>query len=67
MSQSTADAVDPTTDADEEALDRALASGRSAAESGHTESTSSSQPGRGPAPLSRADGSPAPRRHPHGE
>ncbi|MFE1557997.1 hypothetical protein ACFW6V_23820 [Streptomyces sp. NPDC058734] len=31
MSQDTADAVDPTTDADEEALDRALAAGRSAA------------------------------------
>ncbi|MGE7389447.1 hypothetical protein ACQKM2_28645 [Streptomyces sp. NPDC004126] len=66
MSQDTADAADPTTDADEEALDRALAAGRSAAAPGPHESTSASQPGRGPAAY-RSDGQPAARRQPDSE
>ncbi|GLX18475.1 MULTISPECIES: hypothetical protein [Streptomyces] len=65
MSQDTAEAVDPTTDADEEALDRALAAGRSAAATGPHESTSASQPARGPAAYP-SDGRPA-RRQPDSE
>ncbi|MEW2414974.1 hypothetical protein AB0953_14785 [Streptomyces sp. NPDC046866] len=66
MSQDTASAADPRTDADAEALDRALASGRSAAEPGREESTSASQPARGPAPA-HPDGGTAVRRQPDSE
>ncbi|MFD0355464.1 hypothetical protein ACFVHW_17265 [Streptomyces sp. NPDC127110] len=64
MSQDTADAVDPTTDADEEALDRALAASPSGADPGLHESTSASasQPARGPAPDYRSNGGKAARR-----
>ncbi|GAA3381224.1 MULTISPECIES: hypothetical protein [Streptomyces] len=64
MSQGTADTVDPTTDADGEALDRALAANASGADPGLHESTSasSSQPARGPAPEYGSGGRTAARR-----
>ncbi|MCJ1677280.1 hypothetical protein MTF65_07990 [Streptomyces sp. APSN-46.1] len=61
MSQETTDAVDPKTEADEEALDRALAAGRSGAPRGRTDN------GSPPKDLTRSDGSPAARRQPSGE
>lgn len=63
MSQGTADTVDPTTDADGEALDRALAAGASGADPGLHEgaSASSSQPARGPAPEYGSGGTAARR------
>ncbi|WP_314244662.1 hypothetical protein [Streptomyces sp. DSM 40907] len=69
MSKDTTDGADPTTDADEAALDRALTSGRPAAGSGQAQavSTSSSSPGVGSATLVRPDGSPAARRQPESE
>ncbi|MCB5169020.1 hypothetical protein LG634_29935 [Streptomyces bambusae] len=65
MSEESADTVDQTTDADEAALDRALAQDRSASDGGT--STSSSSPATGPAALQRSDGSPAARRQPESE
>ncbi|WP_327280715.1 MULTISPECIES: hypothetical protein [unclassified Streptomyces] len=67
MSEETADEVDPTTDADEAALDRALAADRSAAPPAHGATTSSSSPSIHPAAARRADGSPAARRQPESE
>ncbi|MFG2230815.1 hypothetical protein ACGFNX_12470 [Streptomyces sp. NPDC048723] len=69
MSHDTTDGADPTTDADEEALERVLTSGRPAAGSGQAQavSTSASSPSSGPATLVRSDGSPAARRQPESE
>ncbi|RPE41984.1 hypothetical protein EDD90_5085 [Streptomyces sp. Ag109_O5-1] len=61
MSQEAAEAVDPRTDADEEALERAITAGRSGARPGGTDNSSPHNA------LTRSDGSPAARRQPGGE
>ncbi|GAA5705044.1 hypothetical protein AQJ43_10620 [Streptomyces avermitilis] len=64
MSQKDSVEVEPTTDADEETLDRALASGAVADTSGSEVSTSNSRPGGGPGIAGRPDGRPVARKHP---
>ncbi len=61
MSQEATEAVDPKTDADEEALERAIAAGRAGARPGGTDDAN---PQNAP---TRSDGSSAARRQPSGE
>ncbi|MEU2392001.1 hypothetical protein [Streptomyces sp. NPDC007369] len=61
MSEETTETVDPKTDADEAAFERALASGQSGGPPGRLDNSSPKEA------LTRSDGSPAARRQPGGE